>query len=85
MSNSTKTYEKGIRILIRSEKYENGIEKTKIVVKRLLGENMATKRDETKSLEVIKMEILMLEGKIKFEKIKNNLDEFEMKELEEEI
>ena len=31
------------------------------------------------------MEMLILEGKIRFEILKNNLDEFEMKELEEEI
>ena len=46
---------------------------------------MTIKSDETRSLEEIKMEILMLKGKMKFETIKNNLDEFEMKELEEEI
>ena len=37
---------------------------------------------QIKNLEETEMEIVILKGKIVIERIKNNLDEFEMKELE---
>ena len=52
--------------------------------KKVLKENK-TSIDEKKNLEEIGMEMLILEEKIRFEILKNNLDESEIKELEEEI
>ena len=42
-------------------------------------------KDEIKNLNGIKMKIMMQEGKISFERIKNSLNEFERNELEIKI
>ena len=53
--------------------------------KKVLKENKTISIDEKKNLEEIGMEMLILGEKIRFEILKNNLDESEIKELEEEI
>ena len=85
MPNSIKSLERRIRKLIHLEQCENEINKIKIAVKKLRKEIKIIKIIEIKNLEKIKMEISMLEGKMKIKRIWNSLDEFEMKELEGEI
>ena len=41
--------------------------------------------DEIKNLDDIKIKIMMQEGKIRFERIKDKLDEFEMNALERKV
>ena len=42
-------------------------------------------KNDVKNLEGLEMEIVMLNGKIKLEKLGNTLDEFEMNELEAKL
>ena len=57
----------------------------KIIIKRALEELEIVKTDEIKNLERIAVEISMLGGKINIKRIRNDLDEFEMNELEAKV
>ena len=52
------------------------INKIEIITRKVLEELEISKINETKNLEEIEMKVLMLIGKMKFEKIRNRLYEF---------
>ena len=57
----------------------------KTIIKKIIEEFETRRTDEIKNLGGIKMDALLLEGKINFARIRNSLDEMEMNKLEEEM
>ena len=57
----------------------------KLVLDNTIAELSLIRAGEMKNLDYIEIKIMMQEGKIRLEKIKNSLDEFEMNALEIEI
>ena len=78
MSDSTRRLRRRIRKLTHLNYSENGINRIKTVIRKLL-ENKTIRIDKIKNLKETKMETAMLEGKIKIRKL---WDEFKIKELE---
>ena len=78
MSDSTRRLGRRIRKLTHLNYSENGINRIKTVIRKLL-ENKTIRIDKIKNLKETKMETAMLEGKIKIRKL---WDEFKIKELE---
>ena len=83
MSNTPKKLRCRLEKLIDSGPLK--INKIEIITRKVLEELEISKINETKNLEEIEMEALMLVGKMKFEKIRNSLYEFEMNELEAKV
>ena len=57
----------------------------KLVLDNTIAELSLIRAGEMKNLDYIEIKIMMQEGKIRLERIKNSLDEFEMNALEIEI
>ena len=78
MSDSTRRLGRRIRKLTHLNYSENGINRIKTVIRKLL-ENKTIRIDKIKNLKETKIKTAIIEGKIKIRKL---WDEFKIKELE---
>ena len=76
MSSPTKILKERVEELINLAPY-NTI-RMKLMLDKAMHEINLIIEEEKKYLDDIEMKIMMQEGKIRFERIKNSLDEFEM-------
>ena len=83
MSSPTKILKERIERLIYLALY-NTI-RMNLILDKAIDEINSVIADEMKNLEDIEMKIMIQEGKIRLERIKNSLDEFEMNALEIKI
>ena len=83
MSSPTKILKERIERLINLAPY-NTI-RMKLILDKAINEINSIMADEIKNLDDIEMKIMMQEGKIRLERIKNSLVEFEMNALEIKI
>ena len=83
MTNLAKSPKEKIERLLDLKPY-NTI-RLKLVLDNTIVELSLIRAGEMKNLDYIEIKIMMQEGKIRLERIKNSLDEFEMNALEIEI
>ena len=83
MTNLAKSPKEKIERLLDLKPY-NTI-RLKLVLDNTIVEFSLIRAGEMKNLDYIEIKIMMQEGKIRLERIKNSLDEFEMNALEIEI
>lgn len=90
MSNLTENQKEKAETIMESELLEHKIMRIKIgkireIMRKELEQLEIIRIDEEKNLEEIEMEIVILKGKLIIERKKNDLEEFEMKQLEVEV
>ena len=90
MSNLTENQKEKAETIMESELLEHKIKRIKIgkireIMRKELEQLEIIRTDEEKNLEEIEMEIVILKGKLIIERKKNDLEEFEMKQLEVEV
>lgn len=90
MSNLTENQKEKAETIMESELLEHKIMRIKIgkireIMRKELEQLEIIRTDEEKNLEEIEMEIVILKGKLIIERKKNDLEEFEMKQLEVEV
>ena len=90
MSNLTENQKEKAETIMESELLEQKIKRIKIgkkreIMRKELEQLEIIRTEKEKNLEEIEMEIVILKGKLIIERKKNDLEEFEMKQLEVEV